>query len=321
MKEPIAREAERSTLPGLRLRQVRERLGLTYRDVERASYELAARRGRPEFILHISRLADIENRNVVPGIHKLYTLAAIYHLSLPQLWAWYEAPVEDCFEDSTACPAPETHVMAPPKSLRVPLRFDPSFDPSQTEFLSRMVKRWGRLEGTLGNGNGRHCYGYIGTSDRRMGPLLRPGSIVLVDTSARQIEDESWATEHDRPMYFVEVRKGYRCGWFHRDGKRLFMQPHPLSRCLPESWRTPDEAEIVGKVVGIVTRLNEPWSNPRAESQEEHASSNKKALGGNRGRSRESELDGLRYAASGVPQREGRLSCRGDNCASPLPET
>ena len=49
-------------LPGLRLRQSRERLGLTYRDVERASFELAARRGRPELILHISRLADIENR-------------------------------------------------------------------------------------------------------------------------------------------------------------------------------------------------------------------------------------------------------------------
>ncbi len=46
--------------PGLRLRQARERLGLTYRDVERASYELASRRGRPEFVLHISRLADIE---------------------------------------------------------------------------------------------------------------------------------------------------------------------------------------------------------------------------------------------------------------------
>ena len=56
-------------LPGLRLRQVRERLGLTYRDVESASYELASRRGSSDFILHISRLADIENRNVVPGLH------------------------------------------------------------------------------------------------------------------------------------------------------------------------------------------------------------------------------------------------------------
>jgi hypothetical protein len=50
--------------PALRLRHAREKLGLTYRDVERASYEIAARTGRPEFILHISGLADIENRNV-----------------------------------------------------------------------------------------------------------------------------------------------------------------------------------------------------------------------------------------------------------------
>ncbi len=66
--------------PGLCLRQARERLGLTYREVERASYELASRRGRPEFILHISPLAEIENHGVVPGLHNLYSLAAIYHL-------------------------------------------------------------------------------------------------------------------------------------------------------------------------------------------------------------------------------------------------
>jgi len=48
--------------------------------VESASFEIAAKRGRPDFILHISRLADIENRNVVPSLHKLYSLAVIYHL-------------------------------------------------------------------------------------------------------------------------------------------------------------------------------------------------------------------------------------------------
>src|SRR5258705_13511420 len=68
-------------LPGLRLRQVHERLGLPYPDVETASYELVALRGSPNFIMHISRLADIENRNVVPGLHKFYTLAALYHLN------------------------------------------------------------------------------------------------------------------------------------------------------------------------------------------------------------------------------------------------
>jgi hypothetical protein len=215
---------------------------------------------------------------VVPGLHKLYTLAVVYHVNPLQLFRWYEVPLEDCFEDGVTFPAPETHLMAPPASLRVPLRFDPAFDPRRTEFLSRMVERWGRFEGTLSNGNGQYCYGYIGLNDLHMVPLLRPGSIVLVDTSVRQIEDECWATEHDRPMYFVDVRNGYRCGWFHRDGNRLVMQPHPLSRCLPSSWRSPDEAEIVGRVIGVVTRLNEPWSTPNVESPVVRAGSNKKAL-------------------------------------------
>jgi transcriptional regulator with XRE-family HTH domain len=251
-------------LPGLRLRQARERLGFTYRDVERASYELAARRGRPDFILHISRLADIENRGVVPALHKLYTLAAIYRLNPLEIFAWYDVPIEECFHDGTSVPAPRTHLMAPPTSLKIPMKFDPAFDPRRTEFLSRMVEKWGHFEGMLTNrnGNGHHIYGYIGTSDRRMVPLLRPGSIVLVDASVRKIDDGDWTTEHDRPIYFVEVRGGYRCGWFHQEGSQLVMHPHPLSHCVPETWRTPDEAEIVGRVTGVVTRLNGPACFP-----------------------------------------------------------
>jgi transcriptional regulator with XRE-family HTH domain len=214
--------------PGLRLRQAREKLGLTYRDVERASYELAAVRGRPDFILHISRLADIESHGVVPGLHKLYTLAALYHLSPVEIFRWYDAPLEDCFHDGA------------------------SFDPRRTELLSRMVEKWGHFEGVLTNGHNHHTYGYIGISDRRMVPILRPGSIVLVDTSKNNVEDGYWTTEHDRPMYFVDVRAGYRCGWFHQDGGRLVMHPHPQSHCPPEAWRTPEEAEIVGQLQGLL---------------------------------------------------------------------
>ena len=246
-------------LPGLRLRRVREHLGLTYRDVERSSYEIADKRGRPEFILHISRLADIENRNVVPGLHKLYALAVVYHLNPVDIFRWYEIPLDEFFTDGSMFPAPQTHLGAPPASLRVPLRFDPAFDPKRTAYLSRMVEQWGNFEGTLLREDGRHRYGYIGLSDRRMLPILRPGSIVMVDVSVRRIEDIDWSTEYDRPLYFVEVREGYRCGWFHKDGSRLVMQPHPLSRCLPEWWQVPDDAEIVGRVIGVVTRLNEPW--------------------------------------------------------------
>ncbi len=146
--------------PGLRLRQARERLGLTYRDVERASYELASRRGRPEFVLHISRLADIENHGVVPGLHKVYSLAAIYHLNPLELCRWYDVPLDEFFGDGSSLPAPKTHLVAPPTALHVPLRFDPAFDPRRTEFLSRMIERWGRFEGALADGNGHYRYGF-----------------------------------------------------------------------------------------------------------------------------------------------------------------
>jgi hypothetical protein len=121
-----------------------------------------------------------------------------------------------------------------------------------------MVERWGQFESSLLNGNGKYRYGYIGLDDRRMSPLLRPGSLVLVDTAQRRIENSGWSNEFERPLYFVEVRDGYRCGWFFTEGNRLVMQPHGLSHCLPEAWRTPNEAEVVGRVVGVVSRLTDP---------------------------------------------------------------
>jgi hypothetical protein len=60
------------------------------------------------------------------------------------------------------------------------------------------------------------------------------------------------------------------------DGQRLLMQPHPLSRCVPEVWRLPEEAEVVGRVVGVVTRLNEPWSILPGESPAARGDSSRK---------------------------------------------
>jgi transcriptional regulator with XRE-family HTH domain len=266
-------------LPGLRLRQARESLDLTYRDVERGSYELAQRRGRSEFILHISRLADIENHGVVPSLHKLYTLAVLYHLHPSEIAGWYEAPLEHFFSDAIRFPAPKTHLVSPSgEATNEMVRSRAAVDKQHTEFMSGVAERCGHFAGALGQEGGRYRYACIGLSDRRMVPLLRPGSIVLVDVAIRRFEEEEWSTEYDRPMYFVELRDGYRCGWFQQHGSRLVMQPHPLSRCLPEAWRTPEDAEVVGRVVGVVTRLNEPWEFPRAESQATRAGSSRKVL-------------------------------------------
>ena len=123
----------------------------------------------------------------------------------------------------------------------------------------------------------RYRHGYIGLSDRRMAPILRPGSMVLVDTAMRSVEDADWSSEYDRPLYFVETRSGYRCGWFQKHKSRLIMQPHTLSRCAPEVWRLPDEAEVLGKVVAVITYLNEPWTFGREATRTECLGWNEKA--------------------------------------------
>ena len=113
-RQPPSSKDYSMLLPGLLLRQTREKLGLTYRDVECASYKLALRRARPQFVLHISRLADIENHGVVPSLHKLYAMAVIYHLSPAQIAAWYEAPLDHYLSDASAFPAPATHLFPQP---------------------------------------------------------------------------------------------------------------------------------------------------------------------------------------------------------------
>ena len=243
------------------MRQARETLGLTYREVEQASYELAAKRGRPDFILHISRLADIENRNVVPSLYKLYSLATIYHLSPIEISGWYEAPLQQTFEDGTAFPAPRTHLHEFPVSFSSNPQSGSTSVSDSTALLSQQPDNVRCFPGMKQESTIRFRYGYIGLSDRRMAPILRPGSMVVVDTAVRSIDGEEWRTEYDRPLYFVETRGGYRCGWFLKLKSRLVMQPHMLSHCAPEAWRTPAEAEVVGKVVGVITYLNDSWDS------------------------------------------------------------
>lgn len=241
--------------PGLCLRQARERLGMTYRDVEQSSYELASKHGRPEFIMHISRLADIENGGVTPTLHKLYTLCALYHLDVFEVCQWYNIPLNEQFRDSFNHTPKKTHLGSPPRRLNLPLRFDPGFDSRRTGNLTRLVESWKEFEGALLNGT-KHRYGFVGTEDGWMSPLVRPGSLLLIDPAVQSIEQGGWRNEYERPLYFVQLHEGCRCSWCALDGDRLVLQPHPLSDCVPKSYRYPDEAEIVGRVTGIAMRFS-----------------------------------------------------------------
>ncbi len=247
--------------PGHKLRQARERLNLRYRDVEEASSQLAARHKNEEFTIALSRLSDIENKGTVPSIYRLYSLCAIYRLDPAEVLRWYGINLSGLPADAAAVEVERTHLIgfdAGAVEVDVPLSLDPGIDVRRTTFLSRMIQRWGKLPlALLGDFDLKdHRYGFVGTDDWRMYPILQPGSLVLIDESRRKPANSGWASEFDRPIYFFEHRQGYACCWCSLDGDQLILQPHPASQCLPEIYEYPANIDIIGQVSGIAMRLD-----------------------------------------------------------------
>src|SRR5277367_259190 len=74
---------------GQKLKRIRERLRLKFRDVEEASARIAAANHNDEFTVALSRLADIENKGTMPSMYRLYSLCAIYRLDMSEVLGWY----------------------------------------------------------------------------------------------------------------------------------------------------------------------------------------------------------------------------------------
>jgi transcriptional regulator with XRE-family HTH domain len=248
---------------GQKLKRVRERLNLRYRDVEEASIRIAERHQNDEFIVALSRLADIENKGTVPTPYRLYSLCAIYRLDVSEVLDWYGIDVSALAADSLAAVSIErTHPVGFAPDTRgevmLPLSLDPGIDLRRTTYLSRMIQRWGRLPLVLLNGLDlkNHRYGFVGTEDWRMYPILQPGSLVVIDETKRKIGEAGWANEFERPIYFFEYRTGFACCWCNLAESHLVLQPHPASLCNPEIFAYPDEIEVLGQVTGVAMRLD-----------------------------------------------------------------
>lgn len=92
--------ANRRCTPGERLRALRLVHDLSLRDIHHESVKLAKRLRNDEFLLPPSRLHEIETRNVIPSIHRLYTLARIYGHDVTEFLRWYGIPQENEFSSA-----------------------------------------------------------------------------------------------------------------------------------------------------------------------------------------------------------------------------
>ena len=247
---------------GRKLKQARERLNLRYRQVEEASLRLAAIRGSDEYVVQLSRLADIENKGTMPSLYRLYSLCVIYRLDMNEILSWYGISVNSLATDAGLLGHPQTGLIGfrPEEGeVRVPLTLDPGLDLSKTVFLSRLIQKWGTVPLMLLNRmdlkNMR--YGLIGTEDWSMFPIIPPGSLVVIDDSARRIATSVWSNEFERPIYFFEHREGYACCWCSLKGRQLIIQPHPASQCDPTVYEYPGQIELIGRVTRVAMSLDQ----------------------------------------------------------------
>jgi len=251
--------------PGVKLKGIREKLKLTYRDVERASQEVAARHANDEFAIALSRLADIENKGTVPTIFRIYSLCVIYRLDFHETLRWYGIPIDLLASDALQLPHKETHPLHfdSPGLVTIPVPPDKEIDLTHTTFLSQIVRRWGKSGLSFLNGwDLRHLrFGLIGLEDWSMHPVLHPGSLVLIDQGRRRIATSGWSSELDRPIYFLEHRGGYRCGWCALQDDSVIVQPHPSSQSSPEIFAA-DEIDIIGQVTGVAMLLESKKRRP-----------------------------------------------------------
>jgi len=256
--------------PGEQLRTLRTRLAVTTREVEEYSRVIAQEHNNEEFYISNAWLTQLENKDSIPSIYKLFSLSVIYRTKFTDLLAIFGIDLSASARYQMALPLQSTHLATlevpdPQKLIKFPVRFDKGFDLDQTGLISRMVEVWGEVPVALIQKlDVRRCqYGYIGLDDYTMYPLLRPGSFVQIDSRATRTPAADWRTEFDRPIYFVELRDGYACAWCEMRGAQIMLIPHPLSACTIRQFGYPDEAEIIGQVTAVAMRLLTKAERPR----------------------------------------------------------
>ncbi|ADW70633.1 helix-turn-helix domain-containing protein [Granulicella tundricola] len=237
---------------GIKLRAARVQWQLTLREVEERSSRLATQWGNPAYRISASWLDRVERENRGLSATKLIVLASVYGLTAEQMLG--------LCPDSTVLPMQTEKVSSPNATLLLeegaleqraklwlPDKLVTDAPPASTTLLPTE-------DGTIPT---HYRRGIIGQLDRTLEPMIRAGSIVLIDTQKRAIAGrKEWNHEFDRPIYFLLTRTGYVSGFceLDKESEWLTLIPHALSFETNKRWRYRKEIEVVGTVAGVFSR-------------------------------------------------------------------
>jgi len=249
--------------PGERLRSLRTSVGLTIREVERRSLEIAEARGNSDYVVSHSWLQSIERGGKsTPSIYKFYSLGVIYNRGGWEIHSFFGVRYADASKDQARFNWPATHVVGVSEGseegkIPFPVSSRSEFLPENTDLLSRLVQVWGDVPVALLRQLDlrKSMYGYIGQKDFTLFPVILPGSFVQIDPAQTKVKPGISRREMDRPIYFVELRETYACGWCELKDGQLSVVPHINSPQPIRRFAHPQEAEIIGRVTGVAMRI------------------------------------------------------------------
>lgn len=235
---------------GQQLKLLRNRRSITVRDVEQASRRIAEAKGDKRFQISNGWLAQLENGASEPSVSKLFSLSVIYHVPFTDLLRLYDVDIDNKEKYESVANPHLTQLLSHDTVADIHLECS-----TATSLVSASITQHGNLL-TLAPDNGQQniVYGYLGSTDLTMYPLIRPGSLLQIDNAQHKLQSASWHNEFDRPIYFVELRESYACGWCELQGNQLLIIPHHSSPASVRRFTYPREAEIVGRVIGYYTR-------------------------------------------------------------------
>jgi transcriptional regulator with XRE-family HTH domain len=237
---------------GTRLRSIRVRWGLSLRAVEGRSQKLAEEWGNSSYEISGSWLARLEGGRHEMTVPKLLALATIYGEPPEQLLNEFR-PSSDHKTQFAANPnanslpiageAIETQIrhLMPENFLSIPIPENTMLLPPESPLT---VTPYRRL--------------IIGQKDLALAPMIKPGSIVKIDTTKQAIASrKEWTNDYDRAIYLVLTHDGYFCTWCDLDPRGIWLTlvAHPLSTQASQRWRYKREVDIIGRAIAVTTRL------------------------------------------------------------------
>ena len=241
---------------GQKLKSLRNKRNITVRDVEQASRRIADAKGDKRFCISNGWLAQLENGISEPSICKLFSLSVIYHANFLDLVRLYNVDVDEKekYEPVAADPyftqllSSNGNGNADAVSLSAaPAQLSTSLMPSWQTSGAGLFAAAGEVHSPT------VIYARLGLSDFTMYPMIRPNALLKIDTSQNQFGEIAWRNEYERPVFFVELREAYACGWCELQGNQLLIIPHHSSPASVRRFTYPREAEIVGRVIGYTT--------------------------------------------------------------------